>query len=384
MRVLSREIDFIKRNRMFSALAVGLPLVAILYFLLLFRTGVPREFPVAVWDNDNSPLSRQLTRMIDAAPTVRVAYDIMSAEEGESLMKKGLIDAVIVIPKDMERTIYRVEQADVKILINGVNVTKNGLLERDLRTTLYTFSSGIQIQTLVKKGIPQKQAYDMMMPVYFEKHVLFNPYTSYTYYLLPVFLPMMLLVFILLTTVFSFGSELKNATARQWLDSGGERIFISVLGKIFPYTVIFTFLAILSNLVMFRIIGAPMRGSIIMLFTLNLLFVLAYQSIGVVIIALSANLRLGLSIGGGYSVLAFTFSGYTFPLMAMTPLAQKIALIFPMTYYMRVFTDQAMRGAPTSVDIPQMLYMSVFILLALLVIPRLKRISSDENYWGRL
>lgn len=37
--------------------------------------------------------------------------------------------------------------------INGLNLTKNGLLNKDILTVATTFSSGIQLQTLMKKGL---------------------------------------------------------------------------------------------------------------------------------------------------------------------------------------------------------------------------------------
>lgn len=49
-----------------------------------------------------------------------------------------------------------------------------------------------------------------MMPIYFEKHILFNPFSNYEYYLLPSFLPLMLMLFTLLTTIFTIGVELKT------------------------------------------------------------------------------------------------------------------------------------------------------------------------------
>ena len=384
LRVMRRELKLFAGFRTFSTLSVGLPLVALLYFVVLIDKGVPEDMPVAVVDRDNTELSRQLTRMIDATPAAPVAYHLSDMQEGEKLMREGKIDAIVDIPRDLEKDVFGNKQANVVAYINGTNVTKNGILDRDIRTTLYTFSSGIEIQLLVKKGISEKEAYDMMMPIYYEKHILFNPYTNYAYYLLPIFLPMMLLIFTLLTTIFTIGTELRNATAPYWLAAGNGNIFAAFLGKVLPYTFIFTILSIFIDVLMFKIIGVPMRGHKGMLLASDLLFVMAYQSIGVFIITLVGNMRLGLSVGGGYSVLAFTFSGMTFPLIAMYPAVQAASRIFPLTYYMELFIDQAMRGAPAGQSVDDLLYIAVFILLPLPLLHRLKRLCSDAKYWGKL
>ena len=143
-------------------------------------------------------------------------------------------------------------------------------------------------------------------------------------------------------------------------------------------------MSLVMLVVIFKIVGTPLNGSLGIILAGTLLFVLAYQSIAVMIVALLANLRLSLSIGGGYSVLAFTFSGLTFPIMAMWPAMQDLSRIFPFTYYTDIFVDQMLRGAPVVCSLPDMCYMSLFIVLPLLCLPRLRTICTEEKYWGRL
>ena len=101
--VLIREIESFGNHKVFYRLSLGLPVLAFVFFILLFETGVPRDMPVAVLDEDHSPLSRRLTRMIDATPSARVAYHIADMAEGERMMKQGKIDAVVSLPRDMEK-----------------------------------------------------------------------------------------------------------------------------------------------------------------------------------------------------------------------------------------------------------------------------------------
>ena len=134
----------------------------------------------------------------------------------------------------------------------------------------------------------------------------------------------------------------------------------------------------------FKIVGTPLNGSLAVILAGTLLFILSYQSISVLIVSLLANLRLSLSIGGGYSVLAFTFSGLTFPMMAMYPWVQAFSKIFPFTFYTDIFIDQALRGAPVVDSLWDMGYIALFIVLPMLCLPRLRKICSDEKYWGRM
>ena len=289
-----------------------------------------------------------------------------------------------MLPRSLEKDIYSNKQSNVVAYINGLNLVKNGMLNRDIQTVVMTFSSGIQIQTLMKQGISEKEAYDLMMPIYFEKHILFNPFSNYEYYLLPSFLPLMLMLFTLLTTIFTIGVELKNSTAREWLATGGGNMLVALAGKLAPYTVIFFALCMLMNTCLFKFLSVPLQGNVMLLFVSGLVYVMVSQAIGVFMIAALSNLRLALSIGGGYSVLSFTFSGLTFPFMAMDVPLQIFGYIFPMTYYVEIFIDQAMRGAPAVNSFAYLGYMMLFLLLPLIMLPRMKKICTEEKYWGKL
>ena len=384
IQVFRRELCRIREFPVYMTLSLILPVISFAYFAILLADGIPRNIPIAVLDLDGTPLSRQLTRMIDATATCDVAYQLTDMDEGEKMMREGRIDAIVRIPARFEADIFSNHQTDVVAYLNGLNISANGLMNRDIQTAVTTFSSGVQIQMLEKKGLSPLQAYSQMMPVAFDRHILFNPYTNYAYYLLPSFLPMMLMIFSLLTTVFAIGTELKYGTAGEWFARAGGSTWAALLGKLMPYTLIMILLSLGMNTMMYKYLGVPLNGSPLLHVIAGILFVLAYESIGVLMISVFSNLRLSLSIGGGYSVLAFTFSGLTFPMIAMDGFVRIFCYIFPFTFYTEIFIDQAMRGAPVHYSLPYLGYLSLFILLPLLCLPRLKKISTNELYWRRM
>lgn len=187
-----------------------------------------------------------------------------------------------------------------------------------------------------------------------------------------------------MATIFVIGTELKNGTAREWYDTAGGSVFAAYAGKILPITAIMFLMSELMLLVIFKVVGVPLNGSLTVITISNLLFILSYQSLGAMIVTVLSNLRLSLSIGGGYSVLAFTFSGLTFPIMAMSKPMQWFCCIFPFTFYTDIMVDQALRGAPAIYSLPDMGIIALFIILPLLCLPRLRTICTNKKYWGRL
>lgn len=382
--VLRRELGRIARQPMYVVLMLLLPVLSFSFFALLFEKGVAHDIPIAVFDEDGTTLSRKIVDMIDATPTALVAYEVQDMLQAERLMREGRIMAIVQVPDFFEKNILSNRQTHVEAYITGTNITVNGLLARDIQTAVTTFSAGIQLQLLTKQGLTDRQAMAQLMPVRFSKHVLFNPYTNYGYYLSPSFMPMMLLIFVIMTTIFSVGTELKRGTAGEWLATGGDSVAASVAGKLLPITVVMFLVAMAMLCIIFKVVGVPLNGSLWVILLATLLFIVSYQAIGLFIVALLSNLRLSLSIGGGYSVLAFTFSGLTFPVMAMWPAMQYLSRLFPFTYYTDIFVDQMLRGAPVVCSLPDLGYMSLFILLPFLCRRRLRRICTEEKFWGRL
>ena len=175
LAVLRREIHRVARQPMYWLLTVILPIVAFAFFAVLLYKGVARDIPIAVVDQDNSTLSRKVTQMIDATPTAWVAYGVQGMEEAERLMLQGKIMGIVLIPDFFEKNILNNSQTHLESYLTGTNITVNGLLAKDLQTTVTTFTAGIQLQLLMKQGLTEKQAMAQLMPVRFDKHVLFNP-----------------------------------------------------------------------------------------------------------------------------------------------------------------------------------------------------------------
>lgn len=382
--VFIREWRRISRNGTYLSMLFVLPFVTFLFFALFFEKGVAENLPIAVLDEDHSKLSRTLVSMVDETPSAVVAYEIQDMNEGEQLIREGKVYAVLQIPSRFEKSIMGNGQTHVELYNSGANISVNSLLAKDIQTAVTSFTVGVELQVLQSQGLTASQAMAQAMPIRFTKHVLFNPYINYGYYVAPCFMAMMLMIFTILASIYAAGTELKYGTAKEWLDAGNGSIGAALFGKMLPITIVMSIVAVAMFIVIFNIMGAPMNGSAFMLGISTLVFIISYQCIGIAVLTITANMRLALSFGGGYSVLAFTFSGLTFPTMAMAPVLQWFSCLFPFTFYMKSFVDQSLRGAPVGISMPDIAYMMIFWILPVLLINRLKSECIDSKYWGKL
>lgn len=379
-----REIKRIAANGEYRAVLWWLPLAVILFFAIFFSQEVVGALPVAVVDEDNTPLSRKVVSMIRATPQTSLVKEIPDMTTARSSVLQGEVVAVVEIPNGFSKSLLSGETANVVFYDSGANISTNSLTAKGIQTALTTFGVGISLQRAEMHGIAADTAMAHTMPISFTTYGLFNPWLNYAYYVAPCFWAMILIIAAVLSTIYAIGTELRYATSVEWLRSANNSLIAALMGKLAPTTISLWLLSVVIGALIFGLFGAPMQGSWVILAIGVIFLIVAYQTVALFIVALTASMRLSLSLGGGYSVLAFTFSGVTFPTMAMLPMVQPFTMLFPYTYFMQLYIDQAVRGSDWWLSMTDLAAMLLFCLLPLLLFGRFKNILVNRKFWGRL
>ena len=379
-----REIKRIAANGEYRAVLWWLPLAVIIFFAIFFSQEVVGALPVAVVDEDNTPLSRKVVSMIRATPQTSLVKEIPDMTTARSSVLQGEVVAVVEIPNGFSKSLLSGETANVVFYDSGANISTNSLTAKGIQTALTTFGVGISLQRAEMRGAAPDTAMSQTMPIAFTTYGLFNPWLNYAYYVAPCFWAMILIIAAVLSTIYAVGTELRYATSVEWLRSANNSLVAALMGKLVPTTISLWLLAIVTGALIFGLFGAPMQGSWLVLAMGAIFLIVAYQAVALFIVALTASMRLSLSLGGGYSVLAFTFSGVTFPTMAMLPMVQPFTMLFPYTYFMQIYIDQAVRGSDWWLSMSDLAAMLLFCLLPLLLFGRFKNILVNRKFWGRL
>jgi len=383
-RVFLREIDRMSGSTIYLFTTLIGPLISFVILLSIFAEGVPRNLPVGIVDLDHSALSRKVAMWIDAAPEAEIAMHFPNQEEAYQQMAEGKLDAIVIIPEGTERNILKGSSQKIPVFINNTNILKGGYLQKGIYKSLATLSGGIELQLAMKSGLPERQAKAKVQPVRLQQHILFNPFGNYSYFLLSALLPLMIVIFTLLSNVFAIGTEVREGTGPQWLEHSGGSLIVGLAGKLLPYTILLTIDVVVMNVVLFIRMGTPLQGSFgfIMLGELALIF--TYQMLAVLLVSVTANLRLALSLASAYAMMALTFSGLTFPQFAMPVVARVFSYLFPFTQWVKIFISQAIRGEEVVHALIPMAIFVLFILLSVCFLPRLKRVLKEEKYWGKV
>jgi ABC-2 type transport system permease protein len=348
----------------------------------IFSAGVVHKLSVSVVDADNSALSRKLLQMIDATPIAKPTK-VCDLNEAEALMKRGKSDAIVVIPRNLERDVMKGLSPELALYINNSNVVKGGLLYSGLYKTLASLSATVKVGVSMKGGMNVHQAIAAAQPVKLDSHLLFNPFGNYSYFLTLGLLPLMLIILVFLVSVFALGIELKNGSAKELLQTANNSVLVALTGKMLPYTLIFFIHTMVMNLILFKLLGTPILGSITVILFSEFLILITYQLLAILILKITSNMRLSLSLGSAYTMMALTFAGVTFPTMGMPLLAKIVAGFFPYTFWIKIFLGQTIRNQPLNTTIPYFFVLLLYIIVCMFSFSGMKRKMSDSKYWGR-
>jgi len=320
--------------------------------------------PVAVVDLDHSSISRNVISQLNAAPEIEVGFFPISQQKGEELVRLGKVYGVITIPQNFGANLKSGKQVSIINQYNSNLLLPGGLEYKAFRKVIGTISAGINIEKQQKQGISKQQAHVNYQPIVANNNVLSNPYTNYSYYLNTGFLAMFFQIFVMLTTIYCFGADLKYCKGNKLLSITKGSLLAVIAGKVLPYTVWFLFVGIIMLFSMYVWQDFPFFGSKITVLVGLILLIVANQSFALFFVAISNSFRGALTIGSGFAAVSLSFSGITFPIFGMPKVLQWFSQLFPFTHFFELLLDQSQRGFPVFYS-----FKAIVVLVILCVLP---------------
>ncbi|MFA6744879.1 MAG: ABC transporter permease [Bacteroides graminisolvens] len=371
--VAKRECHRLVSRPLYLFCMVIAPLFCYVFFTTLMASGLPTDLPVGAVDLDNSNTSRKLLRNLDAFSQTGIVEQYNSVNEARHAMQQGKIYGFFYIPAHLSAEAQSQRQPTLSFYTNNSYLIAGSLLFKDMKMMGELASGSAARSVLYAKGATESQAMAFLQPIVIDTHPLNNPWLNYSVYLCNTLLPGVLMLMIFMITVYSIGVEIKDRTAREWLRTGNNSIYISLVGKLLPHTVIFTIMGIFYNVYLYGYLHFPCNSGIFSMIFATLFLVLASQSLGVVMIGTFPSLRLGLRFASLWGVISFSISGFTFPVMAMHPVLQALSNLFPLRHYFLIYVDQALNGYSMAYSWINYMALLIFMMLPFLVIHRLKK-----------
>ena len=358
LAVTLKEVKEIWRVKLFLILAFVVPFI----MFIVFGYGISLDIehmPFAYIDYDHSQLSARLVEKFKGR-FFELDRELFDPKEADRLMTKGTLRALLVIPADFSRRLYKGKTAEVQFLIDGGYPYRALTIKGYAQAMAGAFSSELMEERLRQTGSPAKR----LGPVGVETRYFFNESLKSSYALIPGLIVIILLMNPAVLTALAIAREKEFGTIYN-IYSTPIRKWEFLIGKIIPYLFIsaLNFLVIVvSTRMIFQI---PMKGHLLSLVPGAFLYVLINVSFGLLVSAVTKTMVSAQVVTIIVTVIpAFLYSGLLIPVANLEGAARVVAHLYPSMYFMKVVQGVYLKD----LGLPQLLpYVAMLILYVIVL-----------------
>ena len=332
--LLEKEFKQLFRNSFLPRLIVVFPCMILLVLPWAANLEI-RNIDLLVVDKDCSSLSKRFIHKIEASDYFRLKGISASYDEAILRLEKGEADAVCEISRQFEEKWIRKENPDILVAVNAVNGTKGSVALSYIRQIIADYAEELALENATSKIVPKFTV---------NVHNRYNPHLNYKIYMLPALMVTLLTMLCGFLPALNVVSEKERGTIEQInVTPVGRWIFI--LGKMIPYWIIGFVVLTLGIVLSGLVYGLFPAGSLVVLYLLSIVFVLAIAGLGLIISNYSATMQQAMFVIFFCMLIFILMSGMFTPVESMPQWAQFITIFNPLKYLVQVMRAIYLKGA---------------------------------------
>ena len=358
--IFYKEVIQISRDPLTLALMLLVPMIQLMVFGYAINTDV-RNIKTAVYNLDPGPQSRDLLQAFENTDYFKISRYVESDDQLNNSIVTGRVKVGIKIPPDYSDRLLSNRQATVLVLIDGSDssiatqslqvATQVGLTESLARLTT---------------ELQDSRSRTSQLPIEVRPKMLFNPDSRSANFMVPGLIAVILQIITTLLTAFSIVREREQGTLEQLMVTP-VRPFGLMLGKLVPYGLIGIVETVTVLTVMRLVFDVPIKGSVLLLLLLSILFLFTALAIGLLISTKAQSQMQALQLAWLIMLPSVLLSGFMFPRDSMPVVMRFIGYLVPATHFMEIIRGIVLRGA-TLVDLlPEVLTLIVMGLVLLVL-----------------
>ena len=356
--VVMKEFIQMRRDRVTLAMMIGIPLMQLMLFGFAINSD-PMHLPTAIRAADQGPFARTLVAALRTSGYFALVRDATTEAEADHLLKLGEVQFVINIPHDFSRQLLRGEQPTVLIeadatdpaatgpAISAVRAIADSVLNRDL--------TGPLARLRARAG-----------PVNFQVHAHYNPENITQYNIVPGLMGVVLTMTMVIITALAITRERERGTMENLLATPVRPLEVMV-GKILPYIAVGYIQVTLILLAARLIFGVPMIGSLVLLYSVSLLFIAANLAVGITFSTLARNQLQAVQMAVFFFLPSILLTGFMFPFRGMPEWAQWVGTCLPNTHFLRIVRGILLKGNGLAEIAPEIWPLLLFLAVAMTI-----------------
>ena len=355
--LLVKEFIQMRRDRITFGMMLGVPIIQLLLFGFAINTD-PKQLPAALVATAHDRYARSLVSSLEMTGYYRFVRVAATAAEAEAMMAAGEVAFVVTIPSDLGR---RIDRGDVPQILIEADATDPAVASGAISTVATVAERAL----LREAGAATANGGRIDVVV----HRRYNPEGISQYNIVPGLLGVILQMTMVMMTSIALTREIERGTMENLLAMPVSPVEI-MLGKVLPYLAVGAVQVAVVLAAARVIFGVPFTGSLTLLLSAVLAFVLALVLLGYTISTMARTQMQALQLTFFFFLPSIMLSGFMFPFSGMPVWARAIGELFPLTHFLRIVRAVMLKGA----DLPAIAweagvltaFIAVYALAALL------------------
>ncbi len=335
--IIRKEFIQIFRNRVMLPFIFLVPVIQMV--VLVFAANLEmKEIRFIVIDNDLSSASRRLTSEFRGSRFFNYGGSAFNMDLAEVMLNKDKADLVIHFDRDFGKNLRKENHAEVQLLVNAVNSTKASLVNAYANSIIMDFNRRIRAEWLGVSGAGMMKSLDVSTAFWY------NPELNYKIFMLPGILVILVTLIGMFLTALNLVREKELGTSEQ-INVTPVRKYHFIFGKLFPFWVIALFELAFGLTIGHLFFHLPILGSLGLLFLFASVYLLVVLGIGLLISTLSSSQQQVMFLSFFFLLTFILMSGIFTPVESMPQWAQKVNIINPFAYFMKVIRMILLKGS---------------------------------------
>ncbi|GAA2881543.1 ABC-2 type transport system permease protein [Aminobacter niigataensis] len=334
--LLTKEFIQMRRDRITFAMMLGVPLMQLVLFGFAINSD-PKSLPAALVATSNDQYTRAMVSALQNTNYYRFDHIAETAAEAEELMASGEVAFVVTIPADFGR---RVASGDAPQILIEADATDPSASSGAV-STLGTVANQALLRAQGMEAASAEAAKGQLEVVV---HRRYNPEGISQYNIVPGLLGVILQMTMVMMTSMALTRETERGTMENLLAMPASPAEI-MLGKVLPYLVVGAVQVAVVLIASKLLFSIPFIGSLSLLLSAILVFVLALVLLGYTISTIARTQMQAMQLTFFFFLPSILLSGFMFPYRGMPGWAQALGEILPLTHFLRIIRAVMLKGA---------------------------------------
>jgi len=263
-----------------------------------------------------------------------------SSREIDQAIDTGVAKAALVIPADYARLLQRGRPVPLQVIVDASDSLVANTIIGYVGAITSSYSNQLLVQALRRLGAAKTTG----PPLDARVRVWYNPELKSSNFIVPGLIATILAMLSALLTSLTVVREKERGTMEQLVVSPISSTEL-MMGKLIPYVTLALLDVALVTGAGVLIFQVPLRGSILLLGVMSLLFVAASLALGLLISALSGTQQVAMTTALFLTMLpTMLLSGFIFPIRSMPRFFQVLTNIIPARHFLVIVRGIFLKG----------------------------------------